>query len=71
MTIEEAKEYLPDFEAFRNEACATCTEEWYCPRNCEDLNKASRMDYDRILKCYARNGGEMHKVFAFIRGARI
>lgn len=55
MTIKEAKEYIPDFEVFRKEVCATCTEEWYCPCNCEELNKASRMDFNRILKCYARN----------------
>ena len=71
MTIKEAKEYIPDFETFRKEVCATCTEEWYCPCNCEELNKASRMDFNRILKCYARNDGEMYKVLRWIRQARI
>ena len=71
MTIEEAKEYIPNFEAFRKEACATCTEEWYCPRNCEELNKASRMDFNRILKCYARNDGETYKVLRWLKQARI
>lgn len=47
MTIEEAKEYIPNFEAFRNEA------------------------YNRILKCYARNDGEMYKVFRWLKQARI
>lgn len=43
MTIEEAKEYIPNFEAFRNEACATCTEEWYCSRK-------KRRDYRQCLR---------------------
>lgn len=72
MTIEEAKEYIPDFDAFRKEACNHCTaNDWYCPSDCTTLEKARKLDYNRILKCYARNGGEMDKVFAFIRSARI
>lgn len=71
MTIEEAKEYIPDFEAFRNEACAICTEEWYCPHNCEILSKATKMDFNRILKCYARNDGEMYNVLRWLKQARI
>ena len=71
MTIEDAKEYIPNFEAFCNEACATCTEEWYCNRCCKDLCKAERMDFNRILKCYARNDGEMYKVLRWLKKARI
>lgn len=71
MTIEEAKEYIPDFEAFCKEACATCTEEWYCPHNCEILSKATKMDFNRILKCYARHDGEMYKVLRWLKQARI
>lgn len=73
MTIEEAKEYIPDFEAFRNEACTVCTaNDWYCPFNvCDTLLKAGELDYNRILKCYARHDGEMYKVFRWIKQARI
>lgn len=32
MTIEEAKEHIPDFEAFCKKACDLCTaNDWYCP----------------------------------------
>lgn len=71
MTIEEAKEYMPDFDSFCKEACATCEHEYYCPQCCEDLRKAERMDFNRILKCYARNGGEMYKVLRWLKQARI
>lgn len=73
MTIEEAKEYIPDFEAFRKEACTVCTaNDWYCPFNvCDTLLKAGELDYNRILKCYARHDGEMYKVFRWIKQARI
>lgn len=72
MTIEEAKEYMPDIEAFRNEACHRCTaNDWYCPDVCDMLLKAGELDYERILKCYARNDGEMYKVFRWLKQARI
>lgn len=71
MTIEEAKEYMPDFESFRKEACNTCGHDYYCPQRCEDLRKAERMDFNRILKCYARNGGETYKVLRWLKQARI
>lgn len=72
MTIEEAKEYIPDFDVFRRAVCDSCTaNDWYCPSDCEALVKAKKLDYDRILKCYARNDGELWKVIRYIRQARI
>ena len=73
MTIEEAKKDIPDFEAFRKEACTVCTaNDWYCPFNvCDTLLKAGELDYERILKCYARNDGEMYKVFRWLKKAKI
>ena len=29
MTIEEAKEYMPDIDSFCKEACNNCSAEWY------------------------------------------
>ena len=72
MTIEEAKEYIPDFEAFRKEFCAVCVaNDWYCPSVCDTLLKASELDYNSILKCYARNDGEMYKVWRWLKQARV
>nr|DAM56600.1 MAG TPA: hypothetical protein [Caudoviricetes sp.] len=71
MTIEEAKEHIPDFEAFCNMACNNCRHDYYCPQRCKDLRKTERMDFNRILKCYARHDGEMYKVFRWLKQARI
>lgn len=72
MTIEEAKEYIPDFEAFRNEFCSVCVaNDWCCPNVCDTLLKAGELDYNRILKCYARNDGEIWKVVQWLKKARI
>lgn len=72
MTIEDAKAYIPDFDAFRKETCNICTaNDWYCPSECDTLKKARQLDFNRILKCYARNGGDIQKVINYIRTARI
>lgn len=72
MTIEEAKEYISDIDGFCKEACAFCTSnDWYCPSECDALKKARQLDFNRILKCYARNGGDIQKVINYIRTARI
>lgn len=71
MTIEEAKEYIPDFEAYCKEACNTCKHEYYCPQLCEELCKAERIDFNRILNCYARHDGEMYKVLRWLKQARV
>ena len=67
MTIEEAKEYIPDFDSFCRKACLCCDNEWYCLSYCDVLEKASRMDFNHILKCYARNDGEMYKVLRWLK----
>lgn len=71
MTIEEAKEYIPDFDTFCGQACFCCNNEWFCPTYCDVLEKASRIDFNRILKCYARHDGEMHKILRWLKQARI
>ena len=70
MKPEEAKEYIPNFDSFRKEACDCCSNDWYCPSDCETLKKAKIMDFESIQKAYARHDGEMDKVFAYIKSAR-
>ena len=71
MTIEEAKEYIPDFEAFCKKACNMCENKYCCPQRCKDLCKAEQIDFNRILNCYARHDGEMYKVFWWLRQVRV
>ena len=59
MTIEEAKKDIPYFDSFCRQACLCCDNEWYCPTYCNVLEKAERMDFNRILKCYVENGREI------------
>lgn len=66
MTIEEAKKDIPDFDSFCRQACLRCNNDWYCPSYCDVLEKAERMDFNRILKCYARHDGEMYKVLRWL-----
>ena len=67
MTYEQAKDELTNFEGFCHIACNSCNSEWYCPTYCDVLEKAKKMDFDLIIKSYARNGGEMWKVFRYIK----
>lgn len=72
MTIEQARECIPDFNAFENEFCNSCVaNNWYCPDRCPVLKKALKMDFERILKSYARNDGDLTKVSRFLREAQI
>lgn len=68
MTIEEAREEIPDIDTFCRHCCNRCTtNDWYCPSDCNMLEKARKLDFDRILKCYARNDGDLNKVFRYIK----
>ena len=67
MTYEQAKEELTDFEGFCRIACNSCNNTWYCPTYCDVLEKASKMNFNLIIKAYARNDGEMWKVFRYIK----
>lgn len=71
MTIEEAKEHIPDFEAFSKKVCDNCEHNYYCHQRCEDLRKAERMNFNRILKCYAQYDGERYGVLRWLKHARI
>ena len=71
MTLEEAKEEIPTIEYFIQHSCDMCTaNDWYCPRLCDDLEKAKRMPFEKIQSAYARHDGDMVKVYRYIKQAR-
>ncbi|MCD8308453.1 MAG: hypothetical protein LUD19_01265 [Clostridia bacterium] len=72
MTIEQASDYIPDFDSFELTMCDNCAAvfDGGCPSNCYELEKAKQIGYKRILKSYARNDGDLVKVTDFIRRAR-
>lgn len=71
MTINKAKEEIPNFDAFKHEACNTCNNDYYCPSPCEMLIKAEQIDFERILKCYARHDGDWRKIARYINSTKI
>lgn len=72
MTLDEARDEIRNIDDFCKCACNVCTaNDWYCPTECDTLQKARQMDFDRIVKSYARNDGDLSKVFKFINQAKI
>lgn len=72
MTFEEAKEELIDMNNFRSLMCDVyCKHDYYCPTDCDVLEKANRMNFDRIIRSYARNDGDIVKVYNFIKQANV
>ena len=72
MKYEQTKEQIPDFDSFKQECCINCTgNDWFCPSDCEMLEKARELDYDRILKCYTKHDGDLRKVARYIKAAKI
>lgn len=57
-----------DIETFCYGVCVSCTaNDWFCPSYCEVLEKAHRIPFDRILKSYLRNDGDVWKVVRYIK----
>lgn len=72
MTIQEAYEDIPTIESFVSLSCNSCTaNDWYCPRICDDLEKAKRMPFEKIQRAYARHDGDMMKVYRYIKQFRL
>ncbi len=72
MTIEQAREEFENYGQFAHAVCTVgCGHEWYCPSWCDVLLKGEKMDFERILKSYARNDGDMNKVVRFIKRAKV
>ena len=64
---EEAKADLKNIDNFCHAACIHCSNDWFCPTDCEMLKKARKMNFDLLIKCYARNEGDWSKIFRYIK----
>ena len=71
MRVEEAREEIPNIEAFCFHACINCNNDWFCPSHCDTLERAKLMDYELLVQCYARHDGDWSKVFRYIKQRRI
>lgn len=71
MTEQQAREEIPDIDYFCYEVCTKgCGHEDYCPSECQTLQKARELDFDRIIKSYARNDGDLNKVCRYIKNQK-
>lgn len=71
MTLDEAKKVLPNFESFKIQCCLYCSNDWYCPSNCDLLDKAEKMNFEDIQKAWARNDEDIVKVCRYIKQKRV
>lgn len=72
MTEQQAREAIPDIDTFCQLCCNYCeSNDWYCPSECDDLEKARQLDFNRIINCYARYDGDLRKVCRYIRNTKI
>lgn len=65
--IEEVREEIPNIDAFCKQACINCSNDWFCPSFCDTLEKAIKMDFELLVKCYARNDGDWRRIWRYIR----
>jgi hypothetical protein len=68
MTLEEARNEVGNIKDFCHSVCISCTaNDWFCPTYCVELEKACRMPFEKLLKSYARNDGDIWKVIRYIK----
>lgn len=70
MSVEQAREEMGDIDNFCRLACNACSADAYCPSDCDMLEKARRMDFEKIVRAYARNEGDWSKLFRYIKQAK-
>lgn len=72
MTTDEAREEVVDIRRFCHSVCVSCTaNDWYCPTYCDVLEKAHKIPFEKIVKSYARNDGDVWKVVRYIKRYRL
>lgn len=64
---DQCRAEIPDIDAFCRRACDTCNaNDWYCPAECDTLEKARRMPFEKIRDAYVRHEGDIVRVFRYI-----
>ena len=69
--IEEAREEIPNIDSFCKQACINCSNDWFCPSFCDTLEKAIKMDFELLVKCYARSDGDWKRIYRYIKYAKV
>ena len=72
MTIEQAREEIPNFEVLAGFMCKDCTaNDWYCNGYCEMLTKAQKIPFERLQKMYAKYDGDLYELSKYIRYTKV
>jgi hypothetical protein len=67
MTVLEARNDIQNIEQLCNRICCNCpVDELFCPTPCIELEKAIRMPFEKLLRCYARSNGDLKEVLKYI-----
>lgn len=69
VNMEEKFETIDNFCAY---VCSgACKEEWFCPTECELLQKARKMPLKKINTKWIEHDGDIRKVARYIKNYRI
>lgn len=68
MTLDEAREEIPNIEIIKHRICDCCkSNDWYCPKECDVLKKAEKMGIERLQRLYAEYDGAEWEVARYIQ----
>lgn len=62
---------IDNFQELVRIICIYCNSEWYCPNDCDVLNKARKIPFEKIQKAYERNDKDVSKLIRYIKRYRI
>ena len=71
--MKETKVYnaeeFSNIDGFCNHCCACCTAmpDGYCPSDCDILEKARKMPFEKIVAKWIEHDGDIRKVARYIR----
>lgn len=71
MTLEEAKQEIPDLKTYFSMDCEDCQNDYYCPSECNHQIKARRLGINKIQSAYARYNGDLYEVANYVRRASV
>lgn len=69
MTLEQAKDDLPNFDMLLSLMCDGCSSEDYCPSYCSTLEKAKKIPFEKLQIKYQKVDGDLVKLWNYIKRA--
>ena len=67
--MEEKFETIDNFCSY---VCnCACNNDWYCPKECDLLEKARKMPFEKINKKWIEHDGDIRKVERYIKQYKI